>query len=436
MSKTNRLLALLVLLAFSTSLASALYRAETEGAASTASAVGLLPAAVADPIDVAFEDTLRAGETLSELLARADLAQGEVDALLAELLEHEQDPRRMRAGSIFAFRRSLEDGALRRMQLRLDADRTLDVLRKGSSWRGAIAQVPVEVDTVIISGAVESTLYGALMEGDAGGIPTDERERVVDLLADRIFAWEIDFSRDLRTGDRFRILYERLVRPDGTARTGRVLGVQFHINGQDHEAYAFAAGDGSVDYYDREGESLRRAFLRAPLQYRRISSAFSRGRFHPILKVSRPHNGIDYAAASGTPIYAVGDGTVRRASGGGDYGNVVEIRHTRGYSTRYAHLRGFAAGIRAGVRVKQGDIIGYVGQTGLATGPHLHYEFHSAGRAVDPNSISNITGDPVPGQYLQEFVRVMGQHVASLDRASGDILLAENAREPAARLGD
>ena len=433
MPRTNRLLVLVVLLAFATSLATALYRAGSEGGQSAR--LGLLPAAIAAPLDVVYEDTLRAGETLSELLARANLAQGEIDALLAELTEH-QDPRRMRAGSIFAFRRSREDGALRRLQLRLDPDRTLDVLRRGSSWRGAIAEVPVQPDTVVLSGVVESTLYGALMEAESDGVPLEERERMVDLLADQIFAWEIDFARDVRAGDRFRILYERLVRPDGTARTGRVLGVQFRINGKDHEAYAYTAADGTDGYYDRNGESLRRAFLRAPLQYRRISSAFSTGRFHPILKVRRPHSGIDYAAASGTPVYAVGDGTVRRAGNGGSYGNVVEIRHTRGYSTRYAHLRGFAPGIRAGVRVKQGDIIGYVGQTGLATGPHLHYEFHANGRAVDPNSVANFSGDPVPGEYLAEFAEVMQSHIAMLDRESPSVLLADNASESAAGLGD
>lgn len=435
MPKIDRLLALLVLLAFGASLGSTLWTAETDVTTLETAAVGFLPAAIAAPIDVAFEDTLHAGETLSELLSRADLAGEEARALLDELQVH-QDPRRMRPGSVVAFRRSLEDGAVRRMELRIDADRTLNVLREGDGWAGQIAEVPVRADTVVLTGVVEHSLYGSLLSGDAGGIPIDERERLVDILADRIFAWQVDFSRDLRSGDRFRILYERLARPDGTARSGRVLSVQFSINDRDYEAYAFTAGEGVEDYFDRDGESLRRAFLRAPLQYRRISSAFSRSRFHPILKIRRPHNGIDYAANSGTPIQAVGDGVVRRANGGGDYGNVVEISHTRGYSTRYAHLRSFATGIRPGVRVKQGDVIGYVGQTGLATAPHLHYEFHSDGRAVDPNTIRDITGDPVPRSYLDQFLEVMQHHVASLDRASTGILLADGIGRSESRAGD
>jgi murein DD-endopeptidase MepM/ murein hydrolase activator NlpD len=435
MPKTNRLLALVVLLACSVSLAAALVE-QRSSAGPEGAAVSLLPAVFANPIDVGYVDTLRAGETLSELLTRADLEQEEARALLAELANH-QDPRRMRPGSVFAFRRSIDDGELRRMQFHIDPDRTLDFHRDGDGegWTGEIDEVPVEADTVVLTGVVQSSLYGALIDGEGEDIPTSERERIVDLLADRIFAWEIDFSRDLRTGDRFRILYERHVRPDGTARDGRVLGVQFSVNDAPYEAYVFTAADGTEDYFDGEGESLRRAFLRAPLQYRRISSAFSRGRFHPILKVSRPHNGIDYAANSGTPVYAVGDGVIRRASGGGDYGNVVEIRHTRGYSTRYAHLRGFAQGIRSGVRVKQGEVIGYVGQTGLATGPHLHYEFHSNGRAVDPGSVPNLSGDPVPGQYLKQFAQVVEAHIASMDRFSGPIL-AEREVAPATRVGD
>jgi murein DD-endopeptidase MepM/ murein hydrolase activator NlpD len=289
----------------------------------------------------------------------------------------------------------------------------------------AVQEVPVRADTAVLTGAVESSLYAALLEGEGSGVPSDERERVADLLAERIFAWQVDFSRDLRRGDQFRILYERMVRPDGTARSGRVLGVQFSINGRDYEAYAFELPDGSTDYYDREGESLRRAFLRAPLEFRRISSAFSTGRFHPVLKKKRPHHGIDYAASSGTPVRAVGDAVVRKAGWGGGYGNMVELRHKRGYVTRYAHLKGFARGIRAGTRVRQGDLIGYVGSTGMSTGPHLHYEFHMDGRPVNPNSVKFITGDPVPRRHRDSFRAEVDAQIAALDLASGAVLLAD-----------
>jgi murein DD-endopeptidase MepM/ murein hydrolase activator NlpD len=283
---------------------------------------------------------------------------------------------------------------------------------------------------------VESSLYAALLRAEGVDMPTEERRQIVDVLADRIFAWQIDFSRDLRPGDRYRILYERLVRPDGTARAGRVVGVQFHINNRDHEAYAFRTPDGSEDYFDRDGESLRRAFLRAPLEFRRISSAFSKSRFHPVLKVNRAHNGVDYAASKGTPVRAVGDGTIRRAGWGGGYGNVVEIAHRQGYASRYAHLNGFAKGIRPGTRVRQGDLIGYVGSTGLSTAPHLHYEFHANGRPVDPNSVRYLTGEPLARAHRAAFARSVATQMAILDRVSEPILLADAQRSGPQRLGN
>ena len=378
-------------------------------------APSLLPAAYANPAEVAWQDTLRRGETLSQLLERAEVAEADAQALIRELGQHE-DLRHLQPGSVVSYRKSFASGDMRGLALRMDADRTLDVHRESEGWKGEMKEVPVVTDTVVLAGTVTSSLYAALMNGEGSGAPAEERQAIADILADRIFAWQIDFSRDLRSGDQFRILYERMVRPDGTAREGRVLGVQFSVNGRDYDAYRFATTDGVEDYYDGEGDSLRRAFLRAPLQFRRITSAYAKSRFHPILKKNRPHHGIDYAARSGTPIFAVGDGTIQRAAKNGGYGNVVEIRHKRGYGSRYAHLRGFAKGMRAGARVRQGEVIGYVGSTGLATGPHLHYEFHSGGRPVDPNNVKYITGDPVPGAERARFAEVLRRQLAAMDR--------------------
>ena len=386
----------------------------------------LLPAALANPAEVGFQDTLHAGETLSELLSRAQLDESEVQALLDELQEL-QDPRRMKPGSVISYRRSFETGDVRGMLFRIDADRTLSMERAGAAWAGSVEEVPVRVDSVVLAGTVRSSLYAALVDGQGEGVPASEREAVADQLADRIFAWQVDFSRDLRAGDSFRILYERMVRPDGTARSGRVLGVQFRIDDKDHEAYLYRAPDGTENYFARDGQSLRRAFLSAPLEFRRISSAFSTSRFHPILGRARAHLGIDYAASAGTPVRAVGSGTIRRANFSSSYGNVVEVGHARGYSTRYAHLRSFAKGIRSGVRVEQGDIIGYVGSTGLATGPHLHFEFYSGGKAVNPNSIPGINEPPLASRYKAEFLALVRRQVATLDQMSGGVRLAARA---------
>ncbi|HEX2191175.1 MAG TPA: peptidoglycan DD-metalloendopeptidase family protein [Longimicrobiaceae bacterium] len=377
----------------------------------------LLPAAYANPAELAFQDTLRKGETLSELLERTRLDAADAATLLAEL-QGVQDPRALRPGAVISYRKRFVGGEVRGMEFSLDADRTLSVEREGDSWDAHVEEVAVRTDTAALAGEVSSSLYRAVMDARGADVPRAERERIVDLLADKIFAWQIDFSRDLRPGDSYRILYERQVRPDGTARSWRVIGALFDLSGKEHAAFWHRLPDGSEDYYDRDGESLRRAFLRAPLEFRRISSAFSTGRFHPILKKSRPHHGIDYAASAGTPIRAVGDGVVTKAGWGGGYGNVVEIRHKRAYSSRYAHMRGFASGIRPGTRVRQGDVIGYVGSTGLSTGPHLHYEFHENGRPINPTSIKYLTGDPVPASSRAHFRSAVGAQVEKMERAA------------------
>jgi murein DD-endopeptidase MepM/ murein hydrolase activator NlpD len=393
--------------------------------APAASAPTLLAATQANPAEIAAADTLRRGETLTQLLSRAELAEAEAQLILGELRQH-RDPRRLRPGSVLSYRKSVATGDVRGIEMKLDADHTLIARRDGGEWLIAVEEVPVRTDTVVLAGVVETTLYNALARGEDVGVPRAERDRVVDVLADRIFAWQVDFSRDLRKGDEVRILYERVVRPDGTARASRVLAVQLEARGRTQEAYLFRSPDGSEDYYQRDGSSMRRAFLRAPLEFRRISSAFSRSRFHPVLGVNRPHHGIDYAAAPGTPVRAVADGVIARAAWGGGYGNVVDIRHQRGYTTRYAHLRGFARGIRAGARVRQGDVIGYVGSTGLATGPHLHYEFHANGRAVDPNSIRHISGEPIPARHRQAFQTKIGLQLSYLERWVDSIRWAQS----------
>lgn len=396
------------------------HREQSRNAGKTVAPPTLLPTALARPAELFFADTLRRGETLSELLARTQLDVDASRALLAQLSEV-QDPRSIRPGLVVEYRKSTRTGAIRRFSTRLDADRHLAFHREGAGWSGEVEEVPVHPETAVLAGTVKASLYQALMAGE-GNVPRAERQVVADLLADRIFAWKIDFSRDLRPGDRYRILLERSVRPDGSARTSRILAVQFSIGGAEHDAYLFTAG-GVDDYYDRDGESLRRAFLRAPLEFRRISSAYSTGRFHPILRRMRAHHGIDYAASMGTPIRAVGDGVVGKAGWGGGYGNVVEIRHSRGYGSRYAHMRRFAEGIRPGVRVKQGQLIGYVGSTGMSTGPHLHYEFHENGRPINPTSIRYLTGDPVPGGGRARFRAARDQRIALMDR-SGPLLAA------------
>jgi murein DD-endopeptidase MepM/ murein hydrolase activator NlpD len=199
-------------------------------------------------------------------------------------------------------------------------------------------------------------------------------------------------------------VFERLVSEDGEVRVGRVLAGDLTISGKNLTAFRFGGENGrGVLYYDDQGNSLRRAFLRAPVEFRRISSNFARLRYHPLLGLSRRHEGTDYAAAPGTPVMAAGDGVVLRAGRGGGYGNLIELRHLNGITTRYGHLRGFARNIRSGTRVQQGQIIGYVGSTGLATGPHLHYEFRMNGVAKDSRRVNLGSGSPVASKDRTAF---------------------------------
>jgi murein DD-endopeptidase MepM/ murein hydrolase activator NlpD len=207
------------------------------------------------------------------------------------------------------------------------------------------------------------------------------------------------------------VVFERLVSETGEVRFGRVLAGDLHISGKSLTAFRFEE-NGRTAFFDADGNSLRRAFLRAPVQFRRISSSFARARFHPILGISRRHEGTDYAAAPGTPVMAAGDGVVQRAGWSGGYGNLIELRHRNGITTRYGHLRGFARGVRSGARVTQGQTIGFVGSTGLASGPHLHYEFRVNGIAKDSRRVVLGNGAPIaPAErpaFERERERLMG----------------------------
>jgi murein DD-endopeptidase MepM/ murein hydrolase activator NlpD len=286
--------------------------------------------------------------------------------------------------------------------------------RVADGWSGAVEAIAWRAEPVRIEGAIDNSLYEAIdAEVPDSQLDADDRVRLAWDLAD-IYAWQVDFTRDIQSGDRFRVLYERLVSADGEVRFGRILAGDLTMSGKSLTAFRFDA-DGRPAFYDADGNSLRRAFLRAPVQFRRISSSFARSRFHPILGISRRHEGTDYAASPGTPVMAAGDGVVLRAGWAGGYGNLIELRHRNGITTRYGHLRGFARGIRAGARVSQGQTIGYVGSTGLASGPHLHYEFRVNGVAKDSRRVDLGNGAPVATAQRAAFDHTRDSLLAQLE---------------------
>ncbi len=274
---------------------------------------------------------------------------------------------------------------------------------------------PLERRVVQLGGVIDTSLFGALT--DLG-----ERPELVNKLAD-IFVWDFDFSTQTRPGDEFRMVYEKFYDRDGFVRYGAVLAAQYRAESRDMMAFYFEDNDGYGDYFTPAGNSVRRTFLRAPVNYSRISSHYSPSRLHPILKVRRPHQGIDYAAPRGTPIWSVADGEVIFKGYSGGFGRLVKIRHNNGYVSYYGHLSRFGGGIGVGKRVKQKQILGYVGSSGLATGPHLDYRLRVDGRFVDPLRVKFPKGEPIPAELRERFGVVRTRRMAELNRAQPALIL-------------
>lgn len=358
-------------------------------------------------------------ETLGDLLAGVLDANDQYSFVLA--LREQANPRRLRPGTEVAFRwLTAATPELRSVDITLDADLTVRMTPSPGGWDSHVMTTPVVTDTVWASGEIEpgSSLWDAIIgsEGLAEVDPRDQARLFLDL--SDIFQWQVDFVRQIRPGDFYRFSYERAVRPDGTMRVGHVLSAELVNQRRPYAAVWFDPnGDGAGTYYDEEGNSVRLAFLLSPIALRyRISSRFTNSRFHPVLRIWRAHRGVDFAAAAGTPVQATGNGVVIERATENTYGNTIVVRHSNGWTTRYAHMNRFASGVRVGSQVDQGDIIGYVGMTGLATGPHLHYEMSVRGTPADPLSIDLPAGDPVPTEQWEMWEAQSGVRLALLDR--------------------
>jgi murein DD-endopeptidase MepM/ murein hydrolase activator NlpD len=344
---------------------------------------------------VEYADTLGRRETVSTVLARGGIVGSDGAALLAAATH--LPVRRLRPGLVFQFRR-LETGTVPdRVAVRLSPEHRLQLVRAATGWVETAETIPWTISRLLVTGVIETTLYDALDRAMPDSIlPGPERRSLAWAIAD-VYDWQVDFTRDVRPADRFRVLLERLESAEGEHRFGRILAADVEVARSAQYAFYFSdENNGVAGFFDDRGRSLKRAFLRAPLQFRRISSGFG-SRYHPVLHIWRNHEGIDFAAPYGTPVRATADGIVTvvgREEGG--YGNLIELRHANGIRTRYGHLSAFARGLRVGRPVEQGETIGYVGSTGLSTGPHLHYEFLVNGRPTNPQRKDMGAGAPVP----------------------------------------
>lgn len=373
------------------------------------------PIVVQQPFEV-VSDTLHSGEAISTLLARQGVV-GIDFAALAQGLRF--DPRSLRADLAFSFHRDARTGEASRFEFRPDSDQRFRFILTSSGWEGESLPVHWTTDTILVSGAITNSLYESVDDAvSEATLDAGARQALVHELAN-VNAWSVDFSRDPQPGDPFKVVVERKRNDEGEVRFGRVLASDLTINGQRLQAFRFVAADGKPGYYDAAGKALKREFLAAPVEFRYITRALGR-MMHPILHTRRAHNGIDYSAARGTPVHAAANGVVILAGRSGGYGNLVELRHRNGITTRYGHLSRITPGLRKGMSVTQGEVIGRVGSTGMSTAPHLHYEFRVKGKPVDPRRMKMDAGEPLSPSDRPSF---------NLDRNHLLDLLGESAGE-------
>ena len=368
-------------------------------------------------------ERLNRGETLIGLLKRAGVDDRAAQEVVRAATASAINARYLRAGMPVEMTADSMGESPRELVLHLGIDRLLRMTRSASGWTGAEERLPWTTDTVVVGGTIHSNLYQAMDSSASKYFPAHAKDELAWALAD-IFEYKVDMSRDLQEGDQFHALVERAVGPEGITKVGKVLAANFSLSGSDVQAIRFEDTGSSAQYYDATGKSLRAQFLRAPLEFRRISSNFG-SRFHPILGRLKNHKGTDYAASAGTPVRAIGDATVIRAGWAGGYGNMLELRHRNGYITRYGHLRAFAKGVHPGSRVDMGQTVAYVGTTGMSTGPHLHFELLVGGVQRDSRvALKSIGGEPLGRERRPAFDLRREQMVAMLAGTPGVVRLA------------
>lgn len=341
-----------------------------------------------------ISNAIEQGDTLFSLFVRHGLRTEELFAMKSAAASI-HPLRELRPGKAYSFVLN-EQNSINSFTYGIDDDTILKIERVNNIFQAQKYDIPYERRILTVRGSIEDNLISA--------VGAAREDYLLALQVADILAWDIDFNADLRKGDTFRIIAEGLYLGKEFKKYGEILAVEFINNNQSYTAYLFERY-GKANYYDAAGNSLRKAFLKAPLSFRRISSFYSKSRLHPVLRIYRPHHGIDYSAPAGTPVSATAGGTVSFAGYKGDYGNLVIVSHHNSYQTYYGHLSRFAKGIRKGKKVNQGDLVGYVGATGLATGPHLHYEMRMGKTPVNPFRVKNVSGEPVPKEQRAEFKR-------------------------------
>jgi murein DD-endopeptidase MepM/ murein hydrolase activator NlpD len=346
------------------------------------------------PVSPMHKEIISRGTTLAEILPKYGFLPKDVHEL-KEQVKPVYDLGRIRAGQEIRIRTTPE-GGWAALEYDIDENRFLVVRNDAGRFRAEIKPVPYELRTAFLWASIDDSPIAAV---NAAG----EEDFIALELAD-VFGSDIDFYTDIRRGDTFRVVFEKRFLDGRPAGYGRILAAEFTNQGKTFRAYRFMYPDtGKSDYFDPSGNSLRKEFLKSPMKFARISSRFSRSRFHPIRKIYRPHNGVDYAAPAGSPVQATADGVVTQVGWNGAAGRMIKIRHKNAYETMYLHLSGYAQGIRSGARVDAKQVIGFVGSSGESTGPHLDYRILYHGKYVNPQGWKFQPAEPLRKEYLEPF---------------------------------
>ena len=377
---------------------------------------------LAPPLVSVEEKSVRRGDTLYDILKAKGMSDSLIIAISNEKIEG-VSPSRLVVGR--SYRLYVQDGQVTEYQYEPDNERILRIDFDVAPPVLSVEPIPYEVLTAPISGVIKDSLFAAVEA-------VSEKPSLAMDLAD-LFAWQVDFVRDLRAGDSFTVLVDKYYRDGKFVRYGKILAARFVNNGKTHTGFLFTPQGGRGDYFDESGGSLRKQFLKSPLRFRRISSGFSKRRLHPVTGKMTAHLGIDYAARTGTPIVSIGDGKVLFKKHDAVNGRIVKIRHNGTYSSAYAHMNSFAKGVGKGSRIHQGQIIGYVGSSGRATGPHLHFAMYRNGSYVDPRRINVPRATSIPDRDRSAFEEKIKEIALLLGAEPGEQIATNEVRADAQR---
>jgi len=356
--------------------------------------------------DLPWKDiAIKSGDSLSRIFARHDIPGDEANRIIKSHAEA-QALHRLAAGRVLRIQTDAA-GRLQQLHYRLSENDSLQVLRRGNGYEVATVSQAFETRHAYASGRIAQSLFA---DGQSAGLSDPIIIQMVE-----IFGWDIDFAQELRVGDSFAVIHEEKYWQGQKVADGAIVAAEFINQGRTYRAIGHRTDDGIAGYYSPEGLSMRRPFLRSPLKISRVTSRYTLKRFHPILQTWTAHRGVDYGAPTGTPVLATASGRVSFLGGKGGYGNAIVLKHGGSYSTLYAHLSGYPRGLRAGAQVEQGQVIGYVGATGLATGPHLHYEFQLNGVHQNPLTFKFPQTEPIAPQYRADFLQAARNWSAKLD---------------------